>query len=614
MFGRPDRPQLPRRLGVASVATLAVATALSVATPGFLTSSAHASDRSAEVQSLLSMAHPSTRMSGHRSSAIPQSTAPAVPGTVYASDSNTEQVVAVAPDGIQTAVGSGFAEPQGVAVDASGDVLVADFGAGVVYRVAPDGTQTVAPFTGLSAPWGLTIDAAGDVFVSDVGNNQVVELAPDGSQTTLPFSGLSSPYGVAVDSAGNVYATSFGGFGPGGGEGGSAVYKLTPDGTQTLLTSDVFLPLGLGADKDGTVYVADLFGDRVVAIAADGTESNLPIEGLNGPSDVSLDTAGDLLISQLGNFSQEGGGGGLIQVSPDGTTTTLADISGFGVAAPIAPPRSQTITFTSTAPASAAVGDTYRVTALGGASGKPVTFTADPASTGVCVLTSDPDENLVVALTGVGTCVIDAAQVGNRGYASAAQAQQSFGVKVAQQITFTSTAHHPRAGDTYRATATGGSSSNPVVFSKGPGSGGSCTVSADGVVKLLHANPCNVVATQTGDATHYAALGQSQSVRTKRAVQHVRFTSSAPRKGHVGKTYQATAKGGPSSLKLKILAGGACSVGRDGVVSFNHAGTCRVISVKTGNADYRPARAVQRIVVTKAQGRVLAWLGMHTQI
>jgi hypothetical protein len=614
MFGRPDRPQLPRRLGVASVATLAVATALSVATPGFLTSAAHASDRSGEYQSLLSHRHTSAQVSRPGTSSIPHATSAAEPGTVYATDNDNRQVVAVAPDGSTTTIGSGFSEPIGVAVDASGDVLVTDPGgeAAAVYQIAPDGTQTVLPFTGLDVPWGITTDAGGDVFVTDVGNGRVVELSADGTQSTLPFSGLVDPYGVTVDPAGNVYATSATG-GPFGGEG-SGVYKLTPDGTQTTVTTNTTFPVGLSIDNVGTVYVADFFGNRVEAIATDGTESIVPVEGIDGPSGVSLDTVGDLLISQLGEFSEGGGNGGLLQFSPDGTTTTLANITGYGVGAPIGPPKAQAITFTSTAPVSAAVGDTYRVTAVGGASRKPVTFTADPASAGACVFTSDPDENPVVALTGVGTCVIDASQAGNRGYAAAPRVQQSFGVKVAQKVTFTSVPRHPRAGDTYRATATGGPSSNPVVFAKGPGSGSACSVTPTGVVKLLHANPCNVVASQTGDATHYAAVSQLQSVRTKRALQHVGFTSAAPKKGRVGKTYQATAKGGPSSTQLKILAGGACSVDRHGVVSFNHVGVCRVISVKTGNPDFRPARAVQRITVTKAQGRVATWLGMHSQI
>ena len=86
---------------------------------------------------------------------------------------------------------------------------------------------------------------------------------------------------------------------------------------------------------------------------------------------------------------------------------------------------SQTITFTSTAPSAVVVGgpgDT--VTATGGASGNPVTFSIDASLTSGCSLSGS-----TVSFGGPpGTCVIDANQAGNASYSPAAQAQQSFPV------------------------------------------------------------------------------------------------------------------------------------------------------------------------------------------
>ena len=90
----------------------------------------------------------------------------------------------------------------------------------------------------------------------------------------------------------------------------------------------------------------------------------------------------------------------------------------FGVAK-----GSQTISFTSTAPAPAIVGGpTYTVTATA-TSGLPVTFTIDASATSVCSISGS-----TVSFIGAGTCVIDANQAGNANYNAAPQVQQSFAV------------------------------------------------------------------------------------------------------------------------------------------------------------------------------------------
>jgi len=79
----------------------------------------------------------------------------------------------------------------------------------------------------------------------------------------------------------------------------------------------------------------------------------------------------------------------------------------------------QTITFTSKAPSDAAVGATYAVTANGGASGQPVTF----STTSMCTVSGSK-----VHFIGVGTCVIEANQAGDTDYLAADQTSQSFTV------------------------------------------------------------------------------------------------------------------------------------------------------------------------------------------
>jgi len=100
---------------------------------------------------------------------------------------------------------------------------------------------------------------------------------------------------------------------------------------------------------------------------------------------------------------------------------------------------SQTISFTP--PATGTVGGGTTLSATGGASGNPVTFTVDPSSTlGSCSLSG-----AVLSYAAVGNCVIDANQAGNANYSAAAQVQQTV-VIVAQ----------PLAGEGYRLPASDG--------------------------------------------------------------------------------------------------------------------------------------------------------------
>ncbi|HEY6311539.1 MAG TPA: hypothetical protein VIY52_12160 [Streptosporangiaceae bacterium] len=80
----------------------------------------------------------------------------------------------------------------------------------------------------------------------------------------------------------------------------------------------------------------------------------------------------------------------------------------------------QAISFTSSAPSPGIVGGTYTVTATGGASGNPVTFSIDPASGSVCSISG-----ATVTFTNPGNCVIDANQAGDTRYQPATLAQQT---------------------------------------------------------------------------------------------------------------------------------------------------------------------------------------------
>ena len=169
----------------------------------------------------------------------------------------------------------------------------------------------------------------------------------------------------------------------------------------------------------------------------------------------------------------------------------------------------QAITGFSTPPSSATVnGATYSVSATGGGSGNPVTYTIDAVSSSVCTISAG-----VVSFIGAGTCTIDANQLGNATYGAAPQAQQSFLVaKAPQTISGFSTppSSATAGGATYDVSATGGGSGNPVTYTIDASSSSVCTISA-GVVSFIGAGTCTIDANQLGNGAYNAATQAQQS-------------------------------------------------------------------------------------------------------
>jgi hypothetical protein len=203
---------------------------------------------------------------------------------------------------------------------------------------------------------------------------------------------------------------------------------------------------------------------------------------------------------------------------------------------------SQTITFTSKPPDSAAPRQTYHVAAQGGASGNPVTFTIDPPSTPICSITG-----ATVTFNKPGSCVIDANQAGNDTYAAAAQAQLTITVSRArrrtQSISFTPPAS-AFVGGSATLSATGGGSDNPVVFTVDPASAEVCTITNATTVNYTAVGNCVINANQAGNAKYRPAPQVQRTISVGKKAQSISFTP--PASGFVGKSATLSATGGES--------------------------------------------------------------------
>jgi sugar lactone lactonase YvrE len=184
-------------------------------------------------------------------------------------------------------------------------------------------------------PFALAIDAQGTLYVADAGDTgRIRKIDPDGNVTTLPGS-FDTPSGLALDRAGNLFVAE---------TGANAIRKISATGAVTTIAGDGTAgyrdgaaaqarfngPIGVAADDQGNVYVADSYNDRLRVISPDGQVRTLAGGDAPGfadgqgasaafdtPTGIALDRHGLLLVADSGNDA-------IRQVKPDGGVSTLA--------------------------------------------------------------------------------------------------------------------------------------------------------------------------------------------------------------------------------------------------------------------------------------------------
>ena len=253
-------------------------------------------------------------------------------GSIYVADSEAHQILKVSSGGMISAVAGGgsmgfsgdggpatraeLAFPYDVAVDSTGNIYVADTGNQRIRKVTPEGIISTVAGTGgwgsggdggsataaqLGMPTGVAVDGAGNIYIADYRNQRIRRVTPDGI-------------------IGTVAGTGAPGFGGDGGPATSAALNY---------------PQHLALDRDGNLYIADVYNYRIRKVTPDGMISTVAGTGVSGfggdggpataaqlgfAKDVAVDGTGNIYIADNGNHR-------IRKVTPEGVISTAVGTS-----------------------------------------------------------------------------------------------------------------------------------------------------------------------------------------------------------------------------------------------------------------------------------------------
>jgi sugar lactone lactonase YvrE len=232
--------------------------------------------------------------------------------------------------------GTTLNEPSGLAVGPDGRLYIADLGNSRVVSYDLVTGQTAVPISGLKDPWGVAVDASSNIYVADTGNgNVLVDIA--GAQSTLTVTGITAPWGIAVDPSGSLVVSDH----------GSGNIAWVPNVSGALTTASAVMieknpssALGIALDTVGDLYTTDATGKAVYAIQRTAAAINLGTvsDGVTNSANVFLESIGNTAATLATPVVTE----------PTNTMFTLAPAASNGCSAGSSGPPGASCQFTGT--------------------------------------------------------------------------------------------------------------------------------------------------------------------------------------------------------------------------------------------------------------------------
>jgi len=190
-----------------------------------------------------------------------------------------------------------------VSADPNGAEILNDASFGAIAEFTWDGKQSIFA-RGLTAPADLAFDNAGNLFLTDCSDCLtphasliIYKVTPSGVWTTF---GMETPYHtayLATDNTGNLFVADY---------DHGVINRYKPNGSRSTFASGLYHPVGMVCDSAGNLYVADnnagnLHQGSIYRYKPDGSRVVLAVlSPSDRPSDLALDTMGNLLMADLG--------------------------------------------------------------------------------------------------------------------------------------------------------------------------------------------------------------------------------------------------------------------------------------------------------------------------
>ncbi|MDT4952097.1 MAG: hypothetical protein QOJ02_235 [Acidobacteriota bacterium] len=195
-----------------------------------------------------------------------------------------------------------FGDPFGIAVSRDGTIYISDGETGRIWQLAADGaTKVVAE--NLNTPSGMAFAPDGTLIVADTGAHTIKRIETQSGRVDI-IAGVENQAGFADGS-----------------------------GAESLFNG----PIGVAVSRDGTIFVADTYNDRIRAIDAEGIvrtvaggnepgfadATNAADARFDTPCGIAVDLDGTLVVADTGNRR-------LRRVGLDGAVTTIAGTGAQG--------------------------------------------------------------------------------------------------------------------------------------------------------------------------------------------------------------------------------------------------------------------------------------------
>ncbi len=208
-----------------------------------------------------------------------------------------------------TNINQEFSKPNDIFINSTGLIYIADSGNNKIKKINLNGVVSDINYTGsysLNNPSALYVDSNGNINLTNKGSGEAFTINSAGDISRDDYD-LGSPIGVAKDSDGYLYFID--------NKRTRIVRKKVGTGAAVYTLND---PSQMVIDSSKNVYVID---QNKIYKLANATSSFVALnldDTLSSPTDIAVDSSGDLYISDNGNNR-------IVKVTNDTAVTTLIE-------------------------------------------------------------------------------------------------------------------------------------------------------------------------------------------------------------------------------------------------------------------------------------------------